>query len=289
MMVEDQPAVCILPSHLKLGFFPGAFALSEMSWPLGQPERLKGKHLRDLTPNDHLILHPRTTSYYRPGFGTRAKVSVMVVECELIHKRHIEKLHRFHKRFYKVLTVNEALIHAIPNGVLFPFGSTWVPNWQDVDVSKSKDISLIASAKRSQPGHITRHDIIEWANRNNLPVDAIGGGYQPFDQKSDGLAPYRYSVVIENTREINYFTEKLVDCILCNTVPIYYGAPNIERFFDTSGMILCKSEDDIKNAIRNATPELFAQLSPKLSTIRQTAAHYGDLDGRAAHIVLGTA
>jgi len=34
------------------------------------------------------------------------------------------------------------------------------------------------------------------------------------------LTPYRYSVVIENVREPGYFSEKLVDALLCGTVPI---------------------------------------------------------------------
>lgn len=288
-MTNFAPAVCVLQQHAKLGISPGALPLTNFSWPLGQPERLVGKCLRDLSPEDHLILHPRTTSYYRPGFGTRAKVSVMIVECETIHKRHIEKMHIYYKRFFKVLTVNENLLNSITNGIFFPFGSTWVPDWKKIDTSKTQNISLIASAKRSQPGQIIRHDIIDWAKQKNLPLDAIGGGYRPFEKKSEGLAPYKFSVVIENNREINYFTEKLVDCILCGTVPIYYGAPNIDRFFDTSGMILCQSPEQIKNAINAATPELFVQRLPFLKAIQGIAADYGDLDGRAARAVLGAA
>ena len=77
----------------------------------------------------------------------------------------------------------------------------------------------------------------------------MGGGYKAFKQKADGLAPYRYSVVIENVRERNYFTEKLIDALLCGTVPIYWGCPNIGDFFDTTGMMICESEADIQAAL----------------------------------------
>lgn len=50
-MSKVQPAVAILPNHIKLGWTPQALALDQMIWPLGQPERLKGGALRDLAPD----------------------------------------------------------------------------------------------------------------------------------------------------------------------------------------------------------------------------------------------
>ena len=32
-------------------------------------------------------------------------------------------------------------------------------------------------------------------------------------------------------QRINYFSEKFTDTILCYTIPIYYGCPNIEEYF----------------------------------------------------------
>ncbi len=49
--------------------------------------------------------------------------------------------------------------------------------------------------------------------------------------KREGIAPYQYSVCIENCSRDSYWTEKIVDSILCWTVPIYFGAPNIHKFF----------------------------------------------------------
>jgi hypothetical protein len=50
--------------------------------------------------------------------------------------------------------------------------------------------------------------------------------------KIDGLIDYKYSIAIENCAENNYFTEKITDCILTDTTPIYYGCPNIELFLN---------------------------------------------------------
>ena len=77
----------------------------------------------------------------------------------------------------------------------------------------------------------------------------LGRGYDPFEHKQDGLLPYRYSVVIENVQEVDYFTEKLLHCMLCGTIPIYWGAPNIEEYFDVAGMIICNSLTDLQQAV----------------------------------------
>ncbi|MET1056731.1 MAG: glycosyltransferase family 10 [Pedobacter sp.] len=54
------------------------------------------------------------------------------------------------------------------------------------------------------------------------------------DYKFTGLLPYEYSIAIENSEEKNYLTEKFVDCVLCNTIPIYHGAPNAADIYDRS-------------------------------------------------------
>lgn len=285
-MTRPGGTVAILPNHMKLGWTPAQIALDDLIWPLGQPEPLRGGHLSDLTAQDHLIVFPRDTLHIRPGFGTRAKVSVMIMEPAAIHGMHMKALRLSWRRFHKVLNSNQALVDALPNGVFFPFGSTWVPDWASLDVTKTKMCSLIASTKRSQEGHLLRHAVADWITAEGHDVDLLGGGYAPFKDKSDGLAPYRYSVVIENVAEQNYFTEKLVDAILCNTVPIYWGCPNIEQFFDTSGMIICQNASDLHRAIAAMSEADYAARLPKLLGAKSQAAHYGDFFGRAALAVL---
>lgn len=153
-MSKVQPAVAILPNHIKLGWTPQALALDQMIWPLGQPERLKGGALRDLAPDDHLVVFPRGMIHWRLGFGTPAKVSVIILEPQAIHGKHARRLRRSHRRFFRVLTFYEALCETLPNAQFLPFGSTWVPQWRDVDTTTTKMCSLIASAKRSLEGRV---------------------------------------------------------------------------------------------------------------------------------------
>lgn len=281
--------VAILPNHMKLGISPARIALDDLIWPLGQPDALIGGQLSDLGQDDHLICFPRTTLHLRPGFGTRANVSIMVLEPEAIHARHMQRLRHSHRRFHRVLTANTALLKAVPNGIFFPFGGTWVPNWRDLDLRKTRTCSLIASSKRSESGHILRHQMADWIAATGRDMDVMGGGYRPFKEKSEGLAPYRYSLVIENVQEPNYFTEKLVDAILCQTVPIYWGCPNIGDFLDPAAMIICNTKAEMQAALDTMSAEDYATRFPALLAMRDRADHWGDVYGRAARAVLDDA
>lgn len=54
-----------------------------------------------------------------------------------------------------------------------------------------------------------------------------------------------FHVCIENVRQENYFSEKLLDCFLTRTIPIYWGCPNIDSYFDVRGMILIGNEGNV--------------------------------------------
>ncbi|SLN22452.1 glycosyltransferase family 10 domain-containing protein [Ruegeria meonggei] len=276
-----NPAIAILPYGHRLGPKLAGVPLSELIWPEGCPERLTGKTVGDLERTDHLIMYPNSTVHLGLRRGTRAQISLMMGEPSAIHAKHDRMLRYTWRRFFRVLTFHDVLLQGIPNAVFLPYGVTMVPDWQALSVEKTKSCSLIASAKRNLKGHQLRHSVINWVRDSGADVEIMGRGYTPFERKSDGLAPYRFSVVIENVRERNYFSEKLTDTILCATVPIYWGCPNISDFFDTSGMVLCKTETDIHRAIQSVSPEDYARRLPHLHSIQQQAAEFGAFERRA--------
>lgn len=50
-------------------------------------------------------------------------------------------------------------------------------------------------------------------------------------EKKPVIEKYRFSICYENAREIpGYITEKIFDCLFAGCVPIYWGAPDIEKF-----------------------------------------------------------
>lgn len=285
-MPDVTPAIAVLPYAMKLGFRPSAIPLDDLNWPLGRPKRLATGTLSDLGPQDHLLVYPSKTTHVRPSFGTRAQISMLVMEPSAIHGHHMRTLRKSHKRFFRVFASNADLLAAIPNGVFLAHGTTWVPEWRDLTINKTKMTSLIASGKTTTEGHRLRHEMVEWVRGTDQDVDVMGRGYTPFEAKSDGLAPYRYSVIIENVREQSYFTEKLIDAILCETVPIYWGCPNIADFIDTSPMILCDGADDIKAAIAAASETDYQARLPGLRVLKEQADSFTEHEIRLAKALL---
>ncbi len=274
-------AIAVLPYGHRLGPKLSDVALSDLIWHEDCPKRLLGKTVGDLEPTDHLIMYPNSTVHWRLRRGTKARISLMMGEPSAIHGKHDRQLRLTWRRFFRVFTFHDVLLENLPNAVFLPYGVTMVPNWRELLVEKTKSCSLIASAKRDLVGHQLRHDVIDWVRASGVDVNIMGRGYTPFEQKEDGLAPYRYSVVIENVRERNYFSEKLIDSILCATVPIYWGCPNIGDFMDTSGMILCETQEEIQQAIQSASERDFADRLPHLRAIQDKADEFGRFEERA--------
>lgn len=102
---------------------------------------------------------------------------------------------------------------------------------------KSQDISWITSNKSDFPGHKERVKFLDIVQKSELNIDIFGNGICPIDDKWDGLAPYKYCLVVENSSSKDYWTEKISDCFLSFSLPIYYGCTNIDQYFPTDSYI----------------------------------------------------
>lgn len=102
---------------------------------------------------------------------------------------------------------------------------------------KSDRISWVTSNASHKPGHVTRMGLLKYLRDSGFDFDLFGRGFQPISDKFDGLFPYKYSLAIENYSCANYWTEKISDCFLSWTIPIYWGATNIDRYFPRGSFI----------------------------------------------------
>ena len=119
--------------------------------------------------------------------------------------------------------------------------------------TKSNDLSAIVTGKRLSAGHHFRLDLIHYLESQGQSIDIFGldnnesfqnyRGSLPWLDKRDGLAPYRYTIAVDNNSEKNYVTEKLVDAILAECLPFYWGCPNLEDIIDPDSFIRLPSED----------------------------------------------
>jgi hypothetical protein len=103
---------------------------------------------------------------------------------------------------------------------------------------KSKTISCISSDLTILPGHKQRFAFVnKLIGHFKGNIDFFGRGFKPIPDKWPALAPYMYSIAIENNAIDGYFTEKISECFLAGTIPIYYGAPNIASYFPSNSLI----------------------------------------------------
>jgi hypothetical protein len=113
---------------------------------------------------------------------------------------------------------------------------------------KTKKMSFVVSRIAGSSRNVLydrRIKLAEEVIRHNLPMDIWGRGWNPDGnkikgpvvEKRDAIIDYEFSVGIENSIEKNYITEKFFDNLLVNTVPVYFGAPNIEEVYDKRSFI----------------------------------------------------
>ncbi|MDC0094692.1 glycosyltransferase family 10 [Amylibacter sp.] len=282
---KTEPAIAVLPYQSWKTFNLNSLSLDLLEWPLGRPDRLKSGTIRDMIKNDHLITFPRKSVFLFPRPLIKAKISVMIVEPDAIHNLYINISKYLHWRFYKILTKNKYLLEEIHNTSFFYFGSTFIQNSDKIDLQKKNMASLIASNQNRLTGHKLRHEVVQHIKNNNFNVSVIGRGYRPFENKEDGLKSYRYSIVIENTSELDYFTEKVIDACLLETIPIYWGAPNISKYFDTRGFIVCENIDQILQAIRTISIDDYNSKVKWIMKNKVKAAYHANCFKRAAQVI----
>lgn len=96
---------------------------------------------------------------------------------------------------------------------------------------------MIASNKCYFSGHVARLKLRDYIINNSCNVHLYGRGFKEFEKKEKILSNFKYSIEIENINKPDYWTEKLSDCFLMNTLPIYQGCPNITKYFPKEAFI----------------------------------------------------
>jgi hypothetical protein len=98
--------------------------------------------------------------------------------------------------------------------------------------NKDRLISVICSRNASTKEHRERTDFVERLGRHfGDGLDLFGRGFRHIEDKWDGIARYKYHIVLENRKYPDYWTEKLSDTFLAGTYPLYYGCPNLCDYF----------------------------------------------------------
>jgi hypothetical protein len=98
----------------------------------------------------------------------------------------------------------------------------------------------------------------------------------------------QFSIAIENNRQTNYLTEKLLGCFVSMTVPIYLGCPNVRDYFDERGMFIAESPEEVIKICQNITPRTYDRMLPYLIENRKRALDLMGLQRRLMNEFLMT-
>ncbi len=184
-----------------------------------------------------------------------------LVEPPVIHPHAYQDIIQYYSYFDRVYTFVLGLLGTDPRFRYCPWGTTFIPEKDYQEVSdKSKLLSMVASAKNHAPGHLLRHQVVKMVSG----MDLYGRGFNPIDNKADGLKEYMFFIAIENSILDTYYTEKLIDCFLCRTVPLYWGTRSVSGIFNSDGILFFNSVDELMNIIRGLSAEHYSALLPAI-------------------------
>ena len=112
-------------------------------------------------------------------------------------------------------------------------------------IKKINKMSIIMSNKNISDGHQKRINFINQIINSPLSkfIDVYGDGYIAVPDKWNAIEKYKYHLVIENSVEKDYWSEKLADSFLGFSIPIYFGCPNISDYFSDDSMVLIDIND----------------------------------------------
>jgi hypothetical protein len=147
---------------------------------------------------------------------------------------------KFLKQFKKVFTADPRLRG--DNISYYHLGNPWFVNqnfdhlYQQTTVNKTKLLSVVVSdfsGVTYSRNYKIRHDFVMALKKHfGSDIDIFGRGFNEIKNKEDGLLPYKFSIAIENMPLPYNMSEKLYDCFLTHTFPLYYDCPNVNRFID---------------------------------------------------------
>lgn len=213
-------------------------------------------------------------------------------------------------RFHTIMTYDHDLLSHCPNTRFYIAAQTWISQeyYQKIDVSlKEYKISTLAGSKciNQSAGHLFRQAIhYHQQELSRFPLTFFRSSVQqpplpdlgnnPFlvsntstNAKESLFHTFQFAIVIENTTQRNYFSEKLIDCLITKTIPIYYGGVNIHQFFNTTGWIILPttSVEELSSHLETLDPHYYSSYQEIIEQNYEKAVAYSDFYRNLNHSI----
>ena len=273
----------IVPYELRKTKKLGRLRVDQLVWPLEKPSN--SLHVKDLGKNDQIVIFPYSKTVLTANTQVTCKVSLIIFEPRAIHARYYNIIPILKYLYHNIVVRDPKLASKYNNVHSLALAELYVKtdNLNLPGFSQRRGISLIASMKNDLEGHKLRHKLISFdKSQTHQLLTPLGRAYKQFDDMVTALAPFRYSVVIENCSEPHYFTEKISNCLACKTIPIYWGHESVKQYFDTSNWLFFNDLEDGYEKIKFASTGKHVVSQDKIHENYVQAKSYKNLYKRLA-------
>lgn len=180
------------------------------------------------------------------------------------------KLAELERRFRLLLTHQRDLVDRGPPYASLLFGTNWLAVRDEAATAqvmaehpeKTGLVSFIGSLQHPDTGAYRLRREVASCLVARGDVACFGRGLREVQGKREAIAPYRFSVAMENAASDYYFSEKLVDCVLLEAVPIYYGCDGIGDLLDPRGLLRFRTVAELAAILDGLTPERYEAMRP---------------------------
>ncbi len=222
------------------------------------------KSFKDLAHLDFSLFY----DYPSVSPSTRSKINIFIACEPNEYFNNHNWVIRNAEYFDFILTWSDKILNNCENAIFCPYGESWLQDqpYEYIPTNKEFKTSFLRGDKLKLHGHTLRHELFNRQNEIKTPIqfwENLGdsNNWESWrDSKIQTFKPYKFSICIENTSHQGYFTEKITDCILNKTIPIYWGCSNISDFYNQEGMITFQNIDEligILNVLRDEDYEFY--------------------------------
>jgi hypothetical protein len=189
--------------------------------------------------------------FMKRSFNIKSSIGLLLEPLEYLKISH-KKFCKYTANLSKIFTFEDSLLEN-KNGKFLPYyvgGSMLNLNEKLVFDERKNKFSFVLSSKRITKGHKFRHKI---ASRicEKFKISQYGSGINDFNERHIPYSTYQYSIVVENGLNSHLFTEKLIDCLLHKTIPIYWGGSKVLEVFDPRGILRFNDLSELNEILTN--------------------------------------
>jgi hypothetical protein len=187
--------------------------------------------------------------------------------------------------FDVILTWDDKILNTCGNALFLPFGHTWFkPEQYEKHHIKKFEIAHLRGNLLKSYGHQMRWEILDRKNEIKIPTkfyDVYGDRYNIGDARKGKefvFGDSMFGVAIENFSHRGYFSEKILDCFLMKTIPLYWGCSNIDNFFNKEGIIKFGNVDEFIYISNQLVEDYYYQHKDVIEENYQLALQYVDYE-----------